>query len=155
MLSKKIKYTDFNGNEREQTFYFNISKAELAELEMSVPGGFQSFITRITEAQSVPEIADVFKKIILMSYGEKSDDGMRFIKKDPVRGKLADEFEQTEAYSELFMELLTKEGAAAEFIEGVIPAQLMEEAKKQGMIDANGVPTGLPGRAFPPSVAKG
>lgn len=151
MLTKKIKYTDFNGQEREGTYYFNISKAELAELEMSVDGGFQAFIQRITEAQSVPEIAEVFKKIILLSYGEKSADGMRFIKKDPVRGRLADEFEQTDAYSELFMELLTQDGAAATFIEGVIPPQVLAEAQKQGAL-----PGGAPaGHAFPPSVAKG
>lgn len=152
MLTKKIKYTDFNGNEREGTFYFNISKAELAELEMSVDGGFQSLIDQSMEARSVPKLAEMFKKIILMSYGEKSADGMRFIKKDPVRGSLAAEFEQTDAYSELFMELLTKEGAAAAFIEGVIPRELLESAKKQGLISENGMPTG---NAFPPSVAKG
>lgn len=150
MLTKKIKYTDFNGNEREGTYYFNISKAELAELEMSVDGGFQAFIHRITEAQSVPDLAEQFKKIILMSYGEKSADGMRFVKKDPVRGRLADEFEQTDAYSELFMELLTVDGAAAKFIEGVLPPQILAEAQKQGTLPGS-VNTG---NAFPPSVAK-
>lgn len=148
MLTKKIKYTDFNGNEREGTYYFNLSKAELAELEMSVDGGFQNFIQRITEAQSVPEIAEQFKKIILMSYGEKSADGMRFVKKDPVRGRLADEFVETDAYSELFMELLTVEGAAAKFIEGVIPAAIMQQAQAAGALP------GQNGNAYPPQIAK-
>lgn len=132
MLTKKVKFTDFNGEEREQTFYFNLTKAELMQLETSVPGGFQGLIERIMNSRSIPEIIDQFKKIILMSYGEKSADGMRFIKRTMDRGNLADEFEQTEAFSELFMELITVEGAAAAFIEGVMPPDIVKQAKESG-----------------------
>lgn len=146
MLAKKIKFTDYNGEEREQTFYFNLNKSEMAQLELSVDGGFQGFIERIMNSRSVPDIASQFKKIILMSYGEKSADGMAFIKNDPVRGKLSDWFEQTEAFSELYMELLTEEGAGATFIEGVIPAEVLKKAKEESGIN--------PGHAYPDSVAR-
>lgn len=143
MYAKKIKFTDFNGNEREQTYYFNLTKAELTEMELSMEGGFKEYVQRIVEAQKTTEIAAIFKKLILKAYGEKSDDGMRFIKRDPVRGNLADEFEQTDAYSELFMELATNEGAATEFINKILPASIQEEVKKQ---QENG-------NAYPPQVA--
>lgn len=132
MYAKKIKFTDFNGNEREQTFYFNLTKAELTEMNLSKEGGLETYVERITNASNIPALADLFKTLILKSYGEKSDDGMRFIKKDPVRGKLADEFEQTEAYSELFMELATNTQAATEFINGLVPQDLAQKAAEHG-----------------------
>lgn len=143
MYQKKIKFTDFNGKEREQTFLFNLTKAELAELELSTEGGLEEYVRKIMEAQKTPEIAELFKKLILMAYGEKSDDGMRFIKKDPVRGKLADEFEQTDAYSEFYIELATNADSAVEFVNGILPAQIQEQLAKENV-----------GHAYPPNVAK-
>ena len=144
MYAKKIKFTDFNGNEREQTFYFNLTKAELTEMQLSHDGGLAEYMQRIIDSQKTSEIAEVFKKLILMSYGEKSDDGMRFIKRDPVRGKLADEFEQTDAYSELFMELAQDDKAATEFMNNVIPASIQKEVAAQQ----------TDGNAYPPQIAK-
>lgn len=134
MYAKKIKSVNFmDGTEVEQTYYFNLSKAELMEMELSTDGGLKSYIERIVEAKKTPELVALFKKLILASYGERSADGMRFIKVDPVRGKLADEFEQTDAYSELFTELATNEQSAVEFINGIIPAQLQAQvAQEQG-----------------------
>lgn len=141
MYAKKIKYTDFNGEEREQTFYFNLTEAELMEMESSVDGGLSEYGKRIIECKNVPEIMDLFKKLILITYGEKSADGNRFIKEDPVRGKLSLEFMQTNAYSELYMEFLQNPDSAAEFFNNVIPAKLREDVAASG-------------NAFPPSVAK-
>lgn len=126
MFSKKIKYEDFNGQEREETFYFNLTEAELVEMESSVDGGLAAYGKRIIECQNVPEIMDLFKKLILISYGEKSADGKRFIKEDPVRGKLSLEFMQTNAYSELYMEFINHPESGAEFFNNVIPAKLRE-----------------------------
>lgn len=117
MLKKTIKYTDYNGVEREETFWFNLSKAEIMEMELGTSGGFAEYITRIVESQEAPEILKTFKEIILKAYGRKSDDGKRFEKST----KLSTEFSQTEAYSELFMELATDDKAAADFINGIIP----------------------------------
>ena len=139
MYAKKIKFTDFNGKEREQTFYFNLTKAELAEMHLSKEGGLKEYVERIVESQKTSEIAEVFKKLILKAYGEKSDDGMCFIKHDS-RGNLADMFEQTEAYSELFMELATNDKAGAEFISGIVSNKLralMEQGVANGTIDPN------------------
>lgn len=141
MYAKKIKYTDFNGQEREQTFYFNLTEAELMEMESSVDGGLSEYGKRIIECKNVPEIMELFKKLILITYGEKSADGNRFIKEDPIRGKLSLEFMQTNAYSELYMEFLQNPDSAAEFFNSVIPAKIREEAEASG-------------NAFPPSVAK-
>lgn len=117
MLVKEISYVDYDGNERKEDFYFNISKAELAELEFSVDGGMKNIIERITKKQNNPEIMALFKRIILLSYGEKSNDGKRFIKSK----ELSESFVQTEAYTELFMELFTDSKAAADFINAVLP----------------------------------
>ena len=117
MLKKSIKYTDYNGVERTEDFYFNLSKAELMEMEMSTAGGLAEMITKIVAAQDQPAIIKLFKELILKAYGEKSADGKRFIKSD----ELAAAFSQTEAYSELFMELVTNATAAAEFVNGIMP----------------------------------
>ena len=123
MLKKTITYTDYNGNERKEDFYFNLSKAEIMEMEMSTTGGFAEMIQKIVDTQDAPAIIKTFKDLVLKAYGEKSPDGKRFIKvKDGVR--LCDAFAETEAYSNLFMELATDADAAAKFVNGIIPADI-------------------------------
>lgn len=117
MLKKTITYTDFNGMERSEDFYFNLTKAEVMEMEMSTVGGLSEMIQRIIAAQDTPSIIKVFKDLVLKSYGEKSADGKRFIKTP----EIAEAFSQTEAYSVLFMELATNADSAAAFVNGIIP----------------------------------
>lgn len=127
MLKKTIKYTDFDGNERSDECYFNLSKSELTEMEMSENGGFDKYIEKIVETKDTKKIYQMFKEIVLMSYGEKSYDGKHFIKKKTVDGqviRLRDEFEQTGAFDELMMELLSDEKASADFINHVVPMEL-------------------------------
>ena len=126
MLKKRISYTDFNGMKREEDFYFNLSQAEILEMELVKEGGFRSYINRIVAAQNIPTLTKVFKELILKSYGEKSDDGRRFIKSK----ELSEAFCQTEAYSNLFMELATDTDKASDFINGIIPADIAEKAKE-------------------------
>lgn len=133
MLKKTITYVDYNGQERKEDHYFNLSKAELMEMEMSTTGGWASMMQRIIDAQDAPSLIKMFKELILKAYGEKSADGKRFVKVENGK-RLADEFAQTEAYSELFMELATDADAASNFVTGIIPAELAAEAKKQGAI---------------------
>ncbi len=120
MYKKTIKYVDYDGNEREEDFYFNLSKAEIMEMQLSMNGGLSSYIQKIVSAQDVPTLSALFKDLVLKSYGEKSSDGRRFIKSK----EISDSFEQTEAYSELFMELVADADAAAEFVNGIIPKDL-------------------------------
>ena len=117
MITKTIKYTDYNGVEREEPFMFNLSKAELMELEMGTTGGLAEMIQKIVAAQDAPAIIKVFKDLVLKAYGEKSADGKRFIKSK----ELSEAFSQTEAYSNLFMELATDADAAAKFVKGIVP----------------------------------
>lgn len=126
MFKKTINYTDFDGNERTEDFYFNLSKAELTEMELSSDGGMEKLINKIIAEQDNKRIIAIFKDLILRSYGEKSLDGKRFIKTQELR----DSFEQTEAYSELFMELATDADAAAAFVNGILPAGLAVDDKK-------------------------
>jgi hypothetical protein len=126
MLKKTIKYTDFNGDASEEDFYFHLSKAELVEIEMSHKGGLSNSIQTIVDAEDGKTIMEEFKKIILMAYGKRSADGKRFIKTQEMR----DEFVSSDAYSELFMELVTDAAAAANFIQAVIPANMLQEAEK-------------------------
>ena len=117
MLTKSITYTDYDGAERTENFMFNLTKAELAELNLTTEGGLQAVIQKIIDSRDIPELTKWFKRVIMMSYGEKSPDGRRFVKSP----ELTEEFLQTEAYSELFVELITDENAAAAFINGIIP----------------------------------
>ena len=124
MLKKNIKYTDYNGVERNEEFLFNLSKAELMEMEMSTKGGLAEMIQKVVDTQDIPAIIKVFKDIILKAYGEKSADGKRFIKVSDTGVPLSIGFSQTEAYSQLFMELATDAESAANFIKGIIPADM-------------------------------
>ena len=135
MLKKTIKYKDFNGNEREEDFYFNLMQSEIAELVFITVGGFTESIQKIIQTQDGPEIIKQFKKIILKSYGEKSADGKRFIKSD----ELSEAFSQTNAYSELFMELATDDEAASAFINGIVPDELKQDENNISVVSpANG-----------------
>ena len=120
MLKKTITYVDYNGMERTEDFYFNLSKAEVAEMELSVQGGFSKMLEEIVASKDNVQIVNLFKQMVLKSYGEKSPDGRRFIKSD----EIAQAFAQTEAYSEIFMELALNEDKAAEFVNGIMPANL-------------------------------
>lgn len=119
MLKKTFTWTDFDGNERTEDFYFNLNKAEAMEWELSYDGGLIKHIERIVAAKDGPELGALFKKLILKTYGVKSPDGKRFIKSE----ELSKEFEQMEPYSILFMELSTSAEAAEIFINGVVPQQ--------------------------------
>lgn len=121
MIKKTIKYTDYNGVERTEDYYFNLNKAEVIEMQVSVEGGYSELIDRIIKTNDNREIVNVLKTIILKSYGEKSIDGKRFMKVDDNGNPLYRKFEDTEAFVELYMELANDAKEAAEFINAVIP----------------------------------
>lgn len=134
MIKKTITYTDYNGLERTEDFYFNLSKAEIAEMQVSVTGGLSAMLQRVVQSNDYTAIFKFFKEFILNSYGVKTEDGRGFRKTPEIR----DSFEQTEAYSILLMELINDEKASADFLMGVIPADLskqvdMNEVKKISM----------------------
>jgi hypothetical protein len=136
MLSKKIKYTDFNDTEREETFYFNLSEAELTDWELSVQGTLTEHIKRINETVDIPQLISLYKELIDRSYGIKDADGRRFRKSPEILQDLKD----TNAYSELYMELATNDKAGAEFISGIVSNKLralMEQGVANGTIDPN------------------
>lgn len=120
MIKKTVTYTDYNGVERTEDFYFNLSKAEVTEMELSVDGGLAQMLENIVNSKDNKEIIRMFKEIVLKAYGEKSPDGRRFIKNK----ELSDAFSQTEAYSEIFMELALNEQAAIDFVNGILPASM-------------------------------
>lgn len=133
MLKLTRTYNDYNGGTRTEDFYFNLTQAEITEMEVSVDGGLVEMINRIVSAQDGKQIIALFKDIILRAYGEKSPDGKRFIKSQELR----DAFAQTEAYSDLFMELATDPDAAAKFVNGIIPVQRPNQ-KTDGSTTNNG-----------------
>lgn len=128
MLKKVMTYTDYNGVERTEEFLFNLSKAELMEMEMTTAGGLSTMIQGIVDSKDIPAIINIFKKLLLKAYGKKSPDGRRFIKSE----EISQEFAQTEAYSEMFMELATDADAAAAFISGIIP-EMPDDKKPANM----------------------
>lgn len=127
MLKKTITYTDYDGVERTEDFYFNFSEAELMEWQLVTNGGLTSYVQKIVDAKDQPRLITLFKELLLKAYGIKSDDGRRFIKSD----KISEEFSQSPAYSILYMELVTDDKVAADFVNGIIPAKLSEQVAEQ------------------------
>ncbi len=126
MLKRTMTYTDYDGNQRTEDFYFNLTKAEIMEMDLSASGGLDKWITRIVAEQDGAKIVEIFKKIILKAYGEKSLDGKRFVKS----AEISEAFSQTEAYSDLFVELATNAEKAAEFINGIVPGDANVSSKE-------------------------
>lgn len=139
MIKKTMTYTDYNGIVRTEDFYFNLTKAELLNMEWGTSGGMTNIIPQIVNAKDIPSIASLFEKIIQKAYGKKSPDGRRFIKNQEV----LDDFMQTEAYSDLYMELATDADKATEFIKGVMPADMQSidvESVKGEVVSGNVFP---------------
>lgn len=134
MFKRDVTYEDFDGEKVTETFYFNLTKSELIELEVNYEGGLREALERIIKSKDNKLLVAEFKRIVLLSYGIKSDDGKRFIKND----KLREEFAQTAAYDSLFMELATNDGSAADFIKGVVPKDF---AKAITTAEASSAPT--------------
>lgn len=126
MYKKTIKYTDYDGVEREEDFYFNLSKAEILEMQLSTEGGFQAKIEKIIASKDVPSLVAIFKDLLFKAYGEKSPDGKRFIKSK----EISEAFSQTEAYSEFFMQLALDTDEATKFVNGIVPAELTSQLKE-------------------------
>lgn len=127
MLKKTIKYTNYDGVEKEKDFYFNLKKSELVDLQYKTEKGFIDYIEQITSSGDSSKLWKAFRDIVMLSYGKKSDDGERFMKSE----EISKEFEETEAFSVLIMELIEKEGAAADFINGIMPSDLKEANNKE------------------------
>lgn len=126
MLKKTVTYENFNGEEVTEDHYFNLSKAELVEMELSMDGGLSKHLQTLVESGDGGTIMRTFKTLLLDAYGKKSDDGRRFLKTQEIR----DEFASSEAYSQIFMELATNADAAAEFVNNIVPKGLDEEVEK-------------------------
>lgn len=122
MVKEIIKYTDFNGNECEEVAYFNLTKSECAKLQLGMKEGLSNYIKEVVESNNNKAMVELFEKIVLDSYGVKSEDGKRFVKSE----ELKTEFSQSAAYDELFFTLATDGDKAKQFIEGVIPHLLSE-----------------------------
>lgn len=120
MIKKTVTYTDYNGVERKEDFYFNLTKAEVMKLQLGTVGGLSAMLRKIIDTNDVPTLMNIFEDMVLKAYGVKSDDGRRFIKNDEVRAAFA----ETEAYSQIYMELAFDAKAAAEFVNGIIPADV-------------------------------
>lgn len=126
MLKREISYTDFNGNSRTDTAYFHLSKSEIGRMQVKMDGKYIDHLKMLVQGQHVEELYDIFYNLILDSYGEKSDDGTRFIKTPEKRAA----FEQSIAFDTLFSELISDMDNMAEFTKRVIPAEFASAAEK-------------------------
>ena len=132
MIKKTIKYEDYNGNEHEEDFYFSLTKLEVMEMELEHEGGLSAYIEQLTETTAGREAYDLFKSIILRSYGKKSPDGRFFHKIDPEKGyRYADEFVASPAMAELIFGFLQKSEDAALFVRGLLPEKLVAEVEAE------------------------
>lgn len=135
MLKKTITYTDYNEMERTEDFYFNLTEAELNELQLATPGGYAGYLQKMVAAQDTPTLIGVIKDLILRSYGEKSLDGRIFVKIDESGKPVSRMFSQTEAFSKLYMELGSDSDAATKFVLGIMPKNLQEKAAELNIMD--------------------
>jgi hypothetical protein len=117
MFIERIAYVDYDGNKREEDFRFNLTQAELMEMEFDTVGGLEESIKRMIDGLDSKAIGKLFKTIIMKSYGEKSADGKRFMKSE----EISKAFSETEAYNVLYMRLLTDEAFANKFISNLVP----------------------------------
>jgi hypothetical protein len=127
MIKKTVTYTDFDGNERTEDFYFHLTEQELTEWELSVDGGLSGVLRRIVNSQDTKTIIGIFKDLLVKSYGVKTPDGRGFVKNEEVLNN----FTCTQAFSDIYMELATDDKAAAEFVNGVMPSSLAEKVNKE------------------------
>lgn len=123
MLKKTVTYEDYNGVERTEDFYFNLTKSEIMKLEMGTDGGYAEMLQRISDAKDAPEIMAQFERILKLAYGERSDDGRRFVKSEAI----SEAFAQTPAYDTIFMELCTDAELAAKFINAIVPKDMQQK----------------------------
>jgi len=127
MIKKTVTFTDFDGNKRTEDFYFHLTEQELTEWELSVDGGLSGVLTRIVNSQDTKTLIGIFKDLLIKSYGVKTPDGRGFVKNEEVLNN----FTCTQAFSDIYMELATDDKAAAEFVNGVMPAGLADKANKE------------------------
>ena len=127
MLKKTITYNGFAGKEYTEDFWFGLTKGDLIEMEVATPGGMQSYLERIRQTQDIRGVLEMFKNLIMTSYGQKSPDGKRFVRSKA----LSEEFAQTEAYDNLLMEIFSDENAAAAFVKGILPQDIAAQAEAQ------------------------
>ena len=123
MYKRTITYTDYFDVERTEDVYFNLSETELTKLQLSKQNGYVAMLQSLIDAKNGPAIMEVFDEIIRMAYGEKSEDGRRFVKSE----ELTEAFTQTPIYDQLYMELCTNADSAAEFVKNIIPAKYRDQ----------------------------
>lgn len=133
MLKKTMTYTDYNGTERTEDFYFNLTEAEILEMEMGTAGGLAEMLQNIVKAKDQVAIIKIFKDLVFKAYGEKSPDGKRFIKSN----EISTAFSQTEAYSKIFMELALETDKATEFVNGIVPANMSKKTAAPAIAPVN------------------
>jgi len=132
MIEKKITYTDFNDVKRTESFWFHISKAEMSRKEFTTTGGYSNYLQRIVNEEDPAKLYKIFEEIICLSYGEKTDDGKRFIKEkdgEPLYKRL----QESPAYDELIMELFDAK-KAAEFVKGIFPKDLVDKVDENAVL---------------------
>lgn len=127
MIKKTVTYKDFDGNERTEDFYFHLTEQELTEWELSVDGGLSGVLSRIINSKDNKKLIEIFKDLLIRSYGVKTPDGRGFVKNQEV----LNDFIYTQAFSDIYMELATDDNAASEFVNGIIPAKLAAEARQE------------------------
>lgn len=137
MLRREVTYTDFDGEVKTEVFYFHLTKAEILEFNLAYKGGVIALLEDMVKEKDMAKLVEYFKKLILLSYGEKTASG-RFIKNDEIR----DAFKCTEAYSQLFMELATDANAGSEFVNGIIPKEAQQQIADTEVQNGTVVPLG-------------
>lgn len=131
MYKMDVTYEDFNGNIKEESVEFNISKMEVIRMQTSKEGGYAEYLERIVNSDNQKEIVEAFEWFVQKAYGRRSEDGTRFIKEDENGTPLINDFRQSPAYDEIIFTLATNEQLAADFVAKVLPQKDLEQTMAQ------------------------
>lgn len=126
MLKHEIKYTDYDGDKHEESFYFNLNEVEMIELEVEHSDGLYNWLDKLVKMEDRKEMWYEFKRIVLLSYGVKTPDGKSFMKSP----EITTAFEYHAAFNQLMKDITTDEDIAATFINGIMPPEMVKAAEK-------------------------
>ena len=131
MIIKTLTFKNFLGEEETSDFYFNMSEGELTLMQVrAIDQKHESFtdkLDKIAKGLQGAALADVIEELVLKSYGVKSTDGKLFVKNP----QILESFTASGAYSVLITELFSIEGSLTEFVNGVVPEDLVQKSKQE------------------------
>ncbi len=125
MQKLTVQFENFDGETVSEDLYFHLNIKELQDMEKwDVP--LTQRIAKLTKTEDGKEAFDLMRDIVEAAYGERSEDGKRFVKNPEVLKN----FTEGLAYDEVILKFIDGTTDLSKFIEGLLPKKVFELAKK-------------------------